>query len=46
MYVVYQQTIRTQEVATLRPIKAAQKPQHGGDVVHVEINETEEEAGT
>lgn len=41
MYVVYQQTIRTQEVATLRPIKAAQKPKHGGDVVHVDINETE-----
>lgn len=41
MYVIYEQTIRTQEVATLRPIKAAQKPKHGGDVAHVDINETE-----
>ena len=37
MYVVYQQTIRTQEVATLRPIKAAQKPEYGGDTVNVDL---------
>ncbi len=41
MYVIYEQTIQTQEVATLRPIKAAQRPQQGGDVVKIEISEEE-----
>ncbi len=37
MYVIYQHTIRTQEVATLRPIKAAQRPTHGDEVVKIDL---------
>lgn len=37
MYVIYEQTIETQEVATLVPIKATQKPTCGEELVEVGI---------
>lgn len=46
MYVIYEQTIETQEVATLRPIKAAQTPSDGGELVEVDIkSEAPEQEG-
>ena len=38
MYVVYEQTIQTQEVATIKPVKGTQMPKDGGALVEFRID--------
>lgn len=45
MYVIYEQTIETLEVAKLRPIKAAQRPSDGGELIEVDIKQNEQKEG-